>query len=612
MKRKFSFNLAPVKIAAKAEPEEKQPSEPKSSHSASSSTSHRRHGSKDSICSNSPWINRPVIDPQTELELRAACRLILRNFKPSDHGMENTDPKLDFGAMSRPREPREHKEHKTQTSEVRVRMPTGAPADAASNFVARKPSTKTRSRAKADMEIRARKQNEGPARSNSTRQRADFAWLDDRDDKRQQNLKKYGKSPSIDLQRPAAPRTDTDDEVVTPVTVASSYAYSKNASTAPTSASLTSGRSSNRRSRQLDNPAAIADAQAAEWMRQELEKKKKEDGSQARPSTAVRPPSRSASIRNNIREYVFPGTRSRSLSRAQSSESLRTAETLGSQDSQDIQRSGSVTGWRGWNLPRRTNSRSNSRPGTSKGPAEESEQSKKGDSKTVNLNRELPPLPGLDTWKDPEPEPPKEQPQSPKSPMSATHIASLMRPQEPQQERSPAPRGKDHRRSGSDTLAMQFNSAFPVRGSSRQKPELQIPLQPTRTAPDSPVTGEHVMTGWSSTSNLNSRLELGSSIHTRQRSGDTNPTSPDGKPSIEIPSFAHKMSMDALTSRSTTSKEAKITRKEEHRSRLKNIFSGWIHRKEKKDDWMHKIEKQGVKEGVIVQDGGSVAPVVRY
>jgi hypothetical protein len=71
------------------------------------------------------------------------------------------------------------------------------------------------------------------------------------------------------------------------------------------------------------------------------------------------------------------------------------------------------------------------------------------------------------------------------------------------------------------------------------------------------------------------------------------------------------MSVDTPT-RSTFSHEVKASRKEEQKSRLKKVFTGWMTKKEKKEDWMHRIEKEGVKEGVLVQDGAASAPVVRY
>ncbi|KAI4637758.1 hypothetical protein J4E83_000576 [Alternaria metachromatica] len=596
--RKFSFNLAPVKIASKPDLSDKPAPDP------TPSSSHKRHTSKDSICDQSPYINRRVLDEHTDLELRLACREILQNFKPSDHGMENTDPKLDFGGLGR------RKESKPQATEVAVRMPTGAPPELAAtstSFMMRKPSTKTRSRTKADQEIRARTYGDMPARANSSRKRADFGWLDERDAEREEKLRSYGKT-SMDVPRSNVFHNDSDEDVTLPVAVTSTLANAKMSSSVPTSASLPYSRSMNRLSHQSDNPAAVADAQAAEWMRRELEKKRQQEASEGhrgRSSTSVRPPSRAASVKESVKEYIFPGSRSRALSRAQSKESLRPAAD---NDDQGLSRSGSNSGWRSWGIPRRLSSRSNSRPGTSKGKPEEA-QPRKSESNGLNLNRELPPLPGLDTWKDHQESPQEEitvSMKSPTSPTAATHIASMMRSQEQHQERSPA--AKKHRKSGSDTLAMQFNDSFPARKSSRKQETKAIP-QPTRTNPGSPTQPGNTMTGWSSTSNLDQRLEVGSSNHTRQRSGDSNSAS---NQSAEASTFSRKMSLDT-TARKTLSNEPKTPGREEQKSKLKKIFSGWMHKKDKKEDWMHKMEKEGVREGVMVQDGStSASPVVRY
>jgi hypothetical protein len=514
--------------------------------------------------------------------------------------MEDTDPKLDFGGLNRRKE--------DKPAEVNVRMPTGAPTDLSSgSFMARKPSTKTRTRAKADLEIKARAYGDIPARANSSVKRADFGWLDERDDRRNEKLRSHGKT-SMDVPRSAALRNDSDEDVTTPVAVPSRYANAKMSSSAPLSASLPAGRSTNRRSHNFDDPAAIADAEAAAWMHQELQKKRQEEASnpQARPSTAVRPPSRAASIKGSVKEYFVPGSRSRALSRAQSKESLRSTAT---NDEQGLSRNGSNSGWRSWGI-RRSSSRNNSRPGTSKGQAEES-QPRKSESNGLNLNRELPPLPSLDSWKDnwEEPEKPAEvKVVSPKSPTAGAHIASLMRSQEQHQDRSPAAQ-KQHRKSGPDATAMQYGDAFPVRQSSRKQGTQLIP-QPTRTAPGSPGNANHMMTGWSSTSNLDHRLELSSGNHTRQRSGGSGSASNSNR-SADPSTFSHKMSLDS-PARTTFSNEPKTPGKEEQKSKLKKIFSGWMTKKDKKEDWMHKMEKEGVKEGVLVQDGASASPVVRY
>jgi hypothetical protein len=345
-----------------------------------------------------------------------------------------------------------------------------------------------------------------------------------------------------------------------------------------------------RKSRTID-PAAAADAQATEWMRQEREK---QDSShpQARPSTAVRPPSRARSIRDNIKEYVFPGTASRTLSRAPSHGSLRTTNTNISQDSAavDPPHSASGQGWRAWNMARKSLSRSNSRPGTSKGQAEEADQPKKTNG--INLNRELPPLPSLDSWKD-SVQPP---PETAKSPTSAAHIASLMRPQDQATPERVSAQNKSHRRSGSDTLAMQFNASLAARSPSHPKHAAQSAPRSKTLTPDSLAMTGHTLVGSVSTSNLG---------HMRQKSSDSTSTP---KKSLN---FSRKMSVETPT-RSTFSNEVKVSRKEEQKSRLKKVFSGWMSKKEKKDDWMHRIEKEGVKEGVMVQDGAADAPIVRY
>lgn len=263
---------------------------------------------------------------------------------------------------------------------------------------------------------------------------------------------------------------------------------------------------------------------------------------------------------------MFPGSTSRSISRAPSHESLRTTNTRISQDSDR----GSASGWRSW---RRSGSRGNSRPGTSKGKPEEAEEAKKANTHPVNLNRELPPLPSLDSWKDE-----TVKPEPVRSPTSGAHIADLMRPQ---QKQPPATANrKTHRRSGSDTLATQYNAAL----AARSHPKTMTPPSAGRT-----------LVGSASTSNLH---------QSRHKSTDS-PLTP------EAPNFSHKMSVDTPT-RSTFSNEVKLSKKEEQKSRLKKVFSGWMTKKDKKEDWMHRIEKKGVREGVMVSGGVADGPVVRY
>ena len=515
----------------------------------SASHSDKSHASKTSVCDTSPFICRRLLDAQTDQELRLACRAILHNFKPSDQGMVDTDPKLDFGAMQR------RTGSKPQSSQVKVRMPTGAPPDLHKATSLRR--SKTRTRTKADLEIKARGQQgtDVPVRANSSRKRADFAWLDERDGKREEKLKMHGKA-SMDMPRPAMPYNDSNEEITLPVTVTSTLAHSKLPSTAPTSASLLSRGNSKGGSHQGDTLDDASPSQTA----------------------AARPPRRSASIKENLRGYVFTGTRSRALSRAQSKESLRSPE--GDED-QELDRSSS---WRKWSFPRRSSSKG--RPGTANGS--EKDPLHKAESGQVDLNRDLPPLPGLDQWKEPK----QAEVKMPRSPIAATHIASMMRTPEQNPECTSPSSETNNRGNKLAILTTQNADVFPPRGSSRNAQA--IPLSPQRAPP--PIPDIPTMST--------------SSSHTRHRSGDSMPTT-IGTASAEAAYFSRKMSVDS--SLGTMSKESKPTKKDEQKSRLKKVFSGWMMRKEKKQaDWTHSLEKETVKDGVLLQEGSAPNPMVRY
>ncbi|KAJ4984109.1 hypothetical protein SVAN01_10397 [Stagonosporopsis vannaccii] len=591
MKRKFSFNLAPVKIPGKTDAAKEKAPEPASAHAQpqKESQSHRRHYSKDDFPHLAAYISRQSLDAHTERELRVACRYILQNFKPSDHGMEDTDPRLDFGAMTRRRG--EQSNVVIGANEVRVRMPTGAPVDLKTALEVR--------RQRAEAEAKKNPQSTLPVRTKSARQRFDDAFSDDR---ARSAAKKYATKPKPDSaeteQRGRSQRKRTEsgdaDSVATPMTGSTTDAGLHQASTAPSSAALTSGGTSNRHSHQLE-PAAIADAQAAEWMRKELEKRRQQNDSpqQAAPTTA-RPPSRARSIKENIKEYFLPGSTSvsrapsRALSRTQSRESLAIYD-----DDDEPRRTGSQRGWRSWGSALRVNSRSNSRPGT-RGRDAEPEQAKKAE---VNLNRELPPLPSLDSWKDevkPQPE------------LSSSHIASVMRAHD-RQSGPFSPTRSHHTRSGSDTITAQDAQAYPQSPSHSHRSPMynkqKMDSKKTSPRPDH-LEISQAMTGWSSsTGNLVPR-----SGHVRHQSADT---SSPGKLSMDQTNFSRKLSVDS-PDHPVLPNNVKSQKSQQQQSRLKKVFSGWMLKKDKKEDWMHKIEKEGVKEGVLIQDGNTHAPVVRY
>ncbi|KAG9833710.1 hypothetical protein KCU78_g5690, partial [Aureobasidium melanogenum] len=206
----------------------------------------------------------------------------------------------------------------------------------------------------------------------------------------------------------------------TPITDATEYHWST--STAPTSAAITPARTSKRASSHIPVEQELAirnEASAIEWMRNELERRRqKQDAEEAdqQQQAALPPlsraPSRSRSIRSirslrdNIKEYIRPsssggpnGENSRAPSRSASRSSLRSDSR-----SQDPDIRG---GWRSWGRTLKKEhaqtdvSRSNSRRGRGESP--KLPNSKKSE---INLNRELPPLPSLDQWKDEQLAPP--------------------------------------------------------------------------------------------------------------------------------------------------------------------------------------------------------------
>ncbi|KAF2735956.1 hypothetical protein EJ04DRAFT_575757 [Polyplosphaeria fusca] len=634
MKRKFSFNLAPVKVAhSKPDVSAKNTPEPTPSHTHR--PEHRREPSKESeISLNSPFINRRSLSPKVEQELRAACAVILQDFKPSDHVFtEEAKRAAEIEKLKRKQYQQQHQQQQQQMHQqrqeqrqdanaVRVHRPTGAPQEPRSAHEARQPPKRV------DSGVKVKPYPELPVQANTARRRTENG--------EEQDLRLSIKSPSSDTSRSAAARHEIDSDdgtsVTTPLTGSTDNA--NNGSTAPTTVAMTSSMSSKRASHQFDNAAAVADAQAAEWMRHELERRRHQMGSQVpiEQKAPARPPSRARSIKSEIKEYIFPG--SRSLSRTQSRESLRSNGAASSNE----QRAGTSYGWRSWGLQRKSSSRSSSRPTTSKGRIESSEPEKK----EINLNRELPPLPSLDSWDKQEQIkqelPKKEQPKREyrKSGVQGAHIATMMRSQEQsqgQQDYAAAVR-RHHRRSGSDTLAMRYSNSqsnkpapHPVRSSSHLKAQAQATdaqrrsFHPTASSMDF----DQMMSAMDSPG-FDEQLRLRVNGHAHQRSTSTASRSPskmssDQSRTSAAPNFSRKISTDVapidpmdyypfqnVVQIKAHNQEIKC----DNKGKLRRVFSGWMLRKEKRGDWMQKVEKQGIKEGIMIQDQPALPPVIRY
>ncbi|KAK4987162.1 hypothetical protein LTR66_007677 [Elasticomyces elasticus] len=438
MKRKFSFGLPALKLG---------PSKAENNNLRDVLASQLYSPPQTPLPISS---QRDPLSPKTEAELRSACAYVLQNFKPSSQvyyeqygalsrqaAAQLDKPQLDYDTIKRshrnsgvgPTTSSRSKRHSYATS------PELAPLiDPAEPFDPLKYAYKPTTALKDLFDDQDATPLEMPANLKRRRDilspelpNAPPATACATSAKSTPNPAKAHTRRKASVDRPwTAGRIDsTDTAGSTPYTDATDYPWSS--STAVTSAALTPARSSKRASTQIhheqDN-AARADAAAAEWMRQELEKRRALQGQQQK-ATAVpdpvremsRPVSRARSITNEIRDYIRPGTSSSSravspISRRVSKESVRS----GMSDFTPS-RTPSTHGWRSWGatLRRKTSSASlsdNAGPSSSRGRTET--RGNEFSKSEVNLNRELPPLPGLDQWKD--------------ESTKATHVAALMGP----------------------------------------------------------------------------------------------------------------------------------------------------------------------------------------
>ncbi|OCK89072.1 uncharacterized protein K441DRAFT_620108 [Cenococcum geophilum 1.58] len=603
MKRKFSFNLVPTKA----------PSKPETKVYKGVTPNRRR----DSISPPaSPFINRRPLSSKTEAQLRAACALILQDYKPSGHVFEDYEkPKLDFGGLNHAMREKQKAAHSNLPQRPPKKSGAGPSAAPDAKKYGYKPETALKDLFPADsihptvQANTSRRRDERPV--TSTLDEGELLARARSIPTKQASLK-VAKSLGVDRPQTAPNRNpmDSDDTSLhTPLTASTENHYN-NFSTAPTSAAFTSTMNSKRTSQQAyvnDSAAALADAAAAEWMKQELEKRRMNMLAQEGPKASSRPPSRSRSIRSEIREYIRP-----SLSRSASRGSMRSNKSDARQE-----RSSSTHGWRSWTLQRKTSLSSfkDSRPVSARGRSE----TRSGDppKPELNLNRELPPLPSLDKWDQQERRP---EPNSNQS--SKTHIADLMRAKNPSQDEVAAVR-RQHRRSGSDSLAkhMSFHedaTLLTPPQNVRIKAKPAVPAKFNSSAPPQQLSGSTT-----DVSSLARSIEEAKRLkHQRHRStGDESykmKTSMDGYPK----NFSRKISSDATSAHSRIydprhPSAAEVTALPPHPekpSKLRKVFSSWMLRgkKEKKNNWADKLEQVGTKGGVLVRNEPAHAPVIKY
>lgn len=184
--------------------------------------------------------------------------------------------------------------------------------------------------------------------------------------------------------------------------------------------------------------ASLADAAAKQWMAHELARRRGESFSNSlarapshssvQQADSQRPPSRSGSITEHIRDYIRPRQSIDSL-RSRRSEEPSRPPSRGS--------TGKASWWRGGGL-RRKDSRSSFRNGNRQ---EDDEQFYRG----PDLNRSLPPLPSLDQYREQK--------------AAQMHISQLMRAQtQPTQSGPAAAYSKTHRRSQSGSNGLLYHA----------------------------------------------------------------------------------------------------------------------------------------------------------
>ncbi|KAI4728176.1 hypothetical protein E4T49_04075 [Aureobasidium sp. EXF-10728] len=426
----------------------------------------------------------------------------------------------------------------------------------------------------------------------------------------------------------------------TPITDATEYHWST--STAPTSAAITPARTSKRDSSHImpvETEHAIKnDATAIEWMRKELERRRQkqaaeEEQAQAAMQPLSRAPSRARSIRSlrdNIKEYIRPSS-SRGNSRPPSRSASRASERSESR-SQDPEIRG---GWRSWGRTLKKEhaqtdvSRSNSRRGRT-GDSPKLSNSKKSE---INLNRELPPLPSLDQWKD-----------EPIAPPTRTA------PQAPVPTHRPAQKSVDSVMSEKDEIiAIRLGS--PV----RDKPEVYMPTRSPRYAAATKM--QHLGSAHTSdnllprnTSARRDRTPEPTSSTVRAIASQPEPkyvssrTRSPSNPAYSVaPGFSQHRNYDSsniptplgsISSTSTRNKSKprdKAPSKPDKPRQLKGVQvrspppvppkeagdkKAWWNLKAKNKKpatWMDQLEKMGgVKDGVLIPDEGCDFPHIRY
>lgn len=599
----------------------------------------------------SPYVNRRILSPRIESELRAACEAILNedgNSYGTAAALQAQESKMDFQVLQRQMKAMEQAQQQTSHRRTgshppanplprRDRPPVEHTARLPANAFAYKPD--------AALQDLFPEPGQYPVQANMSRRREGYGTAYDskpasrnvsgrpREQQQDHTSTRYAAydRPST---APIARGVDSPDtNYSTPMSASTMENQRNYASTGMTSAEPS--RQSKRNSHHIFNDedaASRADAAASSWMKHEYERCK-EGGAEREPSSRTgRAASVTKSIKSEIKEYFRPG--SSGLSRATSRESL------GSRGSDATAAQAPAShGWRSWSLQRKpSNTSLSSRSSSVRG---RSDVRSKESKKELNLNRELPPLPSLDQWKDPEEDRPAHSVPVQK-PTSPTHIANLMQTNPKVRTR------KDHIAHQQSIERKQRQPDDVSRKSSEQRPS-RPGMRAVGSDPGIPIKFEP-RSEESIARDLAQSHELMSMSHGRSTeainrsspslvdSGHSglspDESSPFHKPSMKIsidhfhgepPNFSKKISAEKQMA--GRSQERRYKHKAEIKANntlapgsqsnvkgLKKMLShlGLGGKRERKETWMDKFEKNGVKGGILIHDEAAGAPVVRY
>jgi hypothetical protein len=431
----------------------------------------------------SPFIYRRPLDSRTERELRKACAEIVTNndepeqqlnFQPL-HATKAIAPKPDAAPV-----PKQVQTHSTANA------PLGQPLSHITNTQSSKldvchSEDSYKIPIAQDVSLTHARQHREPSHD-SFSPRAGQAFPPRKDSVSTRTTNTINPLLMCPPDRPRTAPFDSVSEIssTTPKTSSTDHHFNY-ASTAITSAELTPSHISKRASQLvLDNEAYRAaqhqaDTEAAMWMRQELEKRRQ----YAQTTQAPQPPPSRSSARGwimEVRDFVRPGSSSGNrpgsssgVRPATSSSQSRTSLSRDRQGSGSI-RSSSAQGWRSWNGLRRKSSKSSitdiSGQEHSRG---QSEHQAHDQGPRVNLNKGLPSLPSLDTWKEPKP----------KS-NGGQHISMLMKASK---SKNKAPKSSTVPRKSIPIPAMgnsQLLAAEAAVTASESMPQPQAPVQPPK------------------------------------------------------------------------------------------------------------------------------------